>query len=123
MAQRIQNQSTEHSSNSMLERDRYSEATSDMATHIGEKILMVLRHPENQARVQSVMDPIISHIIQRVFPYILFTAILFLILFIFSIGTFWLVMKGATQTVAPVAKSALQSLAVTADLLSAPGAL
>ena len=74
-------------------RDRYTEATTDLASHIGDKILAMLRTPENQARLQSILDPIVSHIINRVFPYILLSAILFLILFILTIGTFWMVMK------------------------------
>lgn len=78
---------------SKMERDRYKEASTDIASHIGEKVLSVLRHPENQARLQSIMDPIVSNIIQRVFPYILLSAILFLILFILTIGTFWIVMR------------------------------
>jgi hypothetical protein len=64
-----------------------------MASHIGEKIIGILRHPDNQSRLQSVLDPVVSHIIQRVFPYILLSAILFLILFILTIGTFWIVMR------------------------------
>ncbi len=83
----------------MAERDRYKEATNDIASHIGEKILTVLRHPDNQARLQSIMDPIVSHIIQRVFPYILLSAILFLILFILTIGTFWIVMRSDGKVV------------------------
>ena len=74
-------------------RDRYQEATNDFAEHIGDKLLSTLRTPENQARLQSVLDPIVSHIINRVFPYILLSAILFLILFILTIGTFWMVMR------------------------------
>ncbi len=77
----------------MEQRDRYSEAANDFASHIGEKVLTVLRHPDNQSRLQSVLDPIVSHIIQRVFPYILLSAILFLILFILTIGTFWIVVR------------------------------
>jgi hypothetical protein len=83
-----------------VDRDRYAEATSDFASHIGDKILSVLRHPDNQSRLQSVLDPIVSHIIQRVFPYILLSAILFLILFILTIGTFWILVRSglpATQ--------------------------
>ena len=76
------------------DRDRYSEATADMASHIGEKIIGVLRHPDNQARMQSLLDPIVSHIIQRVFPYILLSAILFLILLVLTMGTFWVVIRG-----------------------------
>lgn len=83
----------------MAERDRYTEAAHDFATHIGDKIMALLHTPENQARLQSVLDPIVSHIINRVFPYIILSAILFLILFILTIGTFWMVMK--TSSVSP----------------------
>lgn len=75
------------------QRDRYTEAAGDLAEHIGDKVLILLRSPENQARIQSVLDPIISHIINRIFPYILLSAILFLILFILTIGTFYMVMR------------------------------
>jgi hypothetical protein len=75
------------------ERDRYTEANVDIASHIGDKIIAVLRTPENQSRMQSLFDPIVSHIINRVFPYILLSAILFLILFVLTIGTFWMVMR------------------------------
>ena len=85
-------------------RDRSQEATNDFAEHIGDKLLSILRSPENQARLQSVLDPIVSHIINRVFPYILLSAILFLILFILSIGTFWMVMRTSSvhMVVAPI---------------------
>ena len=75
------------------DRDRYSEAAHDVASHLGDKIMTVMRTPENQARLQSLLDPIVSHIISRVFPYILLSAILFLILFILTIGTFFMVMR------------------------------
>ncbi len=77
-------------------RDRYTEAMNDMASHVGEKILAVLRHPANQIRLQAIVDPVISHIIQRIFPYILFSAILFLILLILTVGTFWIVVRGSS---------------------------
>lgn len=79
--------------NTEKERDRYTEATSDFANHIGDKLLSVLRTPENQTRLLSVLDPVVSHIINRIFPYILLSAILFLILFLLTIGTFWMVMR------------------------------
>ncbi len=73
----------------------------DLASHVGDKVLTILRHPENQARLQSIFDPIISHIIQRVFPYILLSAILFLILLIMTIGTFWIVLRATPTTTVP----------------------
>jgi hypothetical protein len=86
-------------------RDRYAEATADFASHIGDKVLHALRSPESQARIQSILDPIVSHIINRIFPYILLSAILFLILFLLTIGTFWMVMR-TSSPIATVFKTA-----------------
>ena len=83
------------------ERDRYTEATYDVAAHMGDKIMTLLRTPENQARIQSILDPIVSHIINRIFPYILLSAILFLILFILTIGTFFMVMRTSGTGILP----------------------
>jgi hypothetical protein len=83
-----------------MSRDRYTEAGLDMAEHIGEKIFGLLRNPTTQTKIQSVLDPIVSGIIQRVFPYILLSAILFLILFILSIATFWKVMNSSSSLLA-----------------------
>jgi hypothetical protein len=87
------------------DRDRYTEAASDLAEHIGDKVIVLLRSPENQARIYSILDPIVSHIINRVFPYILLSAILFLILFILTIGTFWMVMRTSVGVVSAVSVS------------------
>jgi hypothetical protein len=94
------------------DRDRYTEASHDLASHIGDKILTVLKHPDNQVRIQSILDPIVSHIIQRVFPYILLSAILFLILFILSVGTFWIVMRSGSVPVAAAATAAAISVGI-----------
>jgi hypothetical protein len=91
-------------------RDRYAEAAHDMAGHIGDKILTVLRTPENQSRLQAVLDPIVSHIINRVFPYILLSAILFLVLFVLTVGTFWMVMRTTHTPIATIVKSASGTL-------------
>jgi hypothetical protein len=87
------------------DRDRYAEATADFGTHIGDKILVLLRSPESQARLQSILDPIVSHIINRIFPYILLSAILFLILLLMTIGTFWMVMR-TSSPIATIVKTA-----------------
>ncbi len=107
----------------MSDRDRYSEATADMASHIGEKIIGILRHPDNQSRLQSVLDPVVSHIIQRVFPYILLSAILFLILFILTIGTFWIVMRsgGIPATTGGYAAATAAAAITAASVLSGSG--
>lgn len=77
--------------------DRYTEANMDISQQIGDKLLSLMRHPSTQAKIQSVLDPVVSGIISRVFPYILFSAILFLILFILTIGTFYMVLKNTNS--------------------------
>jgi hypothetical protein len=100
------------------ERDRYAEATTDLTSHIGDKIMSILRTQENQERVQSVLDPIVSHIINRVFPYILLSAILFLILFILTIGTFWMVMKTSPVPFLSIGGNALGTATIATSIAS-----
>ncbi len=80
-------------------RNRNQEAVLDIAEHLGGKLWSLMRTPENQARLQSLMDPVINHIINRIFPYILLSAILFLILFLLSVGTFWMVMRTSGEAI------------------------
>ncbi len=87
-------------------RDRYAEANTDIASHIGDKMIAALRTPENQARIQTVLDPIVSNIISRIFPYILLSAILFLILFLMTIGTFWMVVRNPSASTVPLITAA-----------------
>ena len=47
------------------ERDRYSEAFADMSSHIGDKLFSMLRTADNQQKLQSLLDPIVSHIISN----------------------------------------------------------
>ena len=94
------------------DRDRYTEAVADMSNHIGDKLFSALRTPQNQQKLQSLLDPIVSHIISRVFPYILLSAILFLILFILTIGTFYMVMR--TTAINNVGGGLATATAVTA---------
>ena len=91
-----------------MNRDRFSEANYDITEHIGDKIMNMLRHPETQTKIQSILDPVVSGIISRVFPYILFSAILFLILFILTIGTFYLVLKNTNSPI--IATQAISSI-------------
>jgi hypothetical protein len=90
-------------------RDRYAEATTDIADHLGEKFFHVIRSPKIKEQIQTVLDPIVSSIIQRVFPYILLSAILFLILFILSIATCWRVMN-SVQIGGTIVTSVIESV-------------
>jgi len=92
----------------VAERDRYAEANQEITDHIGEKIMDFIHTPENQARIQSVLDPIISHIINRVFPYIILSSILFLILLLLTAGTFWLNIRSVAFTANTIASTLVE---------------
>ena len=78
-------------------RDRLSEAGNDYMLHISDKLIALTRTPEFKDRLQSVLDPLINHVINRVFPYILFSSILFLIVLLVTIGTFIIVIRGSAS--------------------------
>jgi hypothetical protein len=63
--------------------------------HISDKVVTVLRKPEFQNRIQSILDPIVNHVINRVFPYILLSSILFLILILVTVSTFIIVVRSS----------------------------
>lgn len=75
-------------------RDKLAEAGSDIMLHITDKVVALTRKQEFIDRLQTAVDPFINHIINRVFPYILLTSILFLILLLVSVTTFVIVVKG-----------------------------
>jgi|LauGreDrversion4_2_1035121.scaffolds.fasta_scaffold1146951_2 hypothetical protein len=57
-----------------------------------QKVTKYLQTEENQKWLQVfILDPIISHIFQRLFPYVLLFSILFVILIIFVSYTFYIV--------------------------------
>ena len=59
-------------------------------------------------KIQYVLDPIISHIIGRIFPYILISCILFIILIILTSITFYTVIRttASAASMATLATSA-----------------
>ena len=52
-----------------------------------------MQAPENKARLVNVLDPLIQHIIKSIFPYIAFSAILFVLLLIIAILTLVVTLK------------------------------
>jgi hypothetical protein len=86
-------------------RDKLAEAGTDMMIHITDKVVALTRKPEFMDRLQAVLDPLINHIINRVFPYILLTSILFLILLLVSVTTFVIVVRGWLSAMRSVDRS------------------
>jgi len=78
-----------------LSRDRFIEASSDIMIHLFDKVVAITRQPVFQERLQNMLDPLVQHVISRVFPYIIFSAILFLIMLLVTVSTFIIVVRGS----------------------------
>ena len=68
-----------------------------------EKVIHFLQKEETLQKLHYyVMDPLLNHILERVFPYIVLTCVLFGVLIILAMGTFGIVllqMKHSTVVV------------------------
>jgi hypothetical protein len=85
-----------------LSRDRFIEASSDIMIHLFDKVLAITRQPVFQERLQNMLDPLVQHVISRVFPYIIFSAILFLIMLLVTVSTFIIVVRGSIMAIRSV---------------------
>ena len=93
--------STDDPKNS-LSRDRFIEASSDIMIHLFDKVVAITRQPVFQERLQNMLDPLVQHVISRVFPYIIFSAILFLIMLLVTVSTFIIVVRGSIMAIRSV---------------------
>jgi hypothetical protein len=82
---------------SSVSRDKLTEAGNDYIMHLSDKLIALTRTPEFKDRLQSILDPLINHVINRVFPYILLSSILFLVVLLVTIGTFIIVVRGSVS--------------------------
>lgn len=96
-------------SGSDVSRDRFIEGSSDIMLHLTEKAANLLRKPVFQERIQSILDPIVNHVIGRVFPYILLSSILFIILLLVTVSTFIIVMRSSISAIRSVDKSMMKT--------------
>jgi hypothetical protein len=76
-------------------RDRFGDASNDIMLHLSDKVVNMIRKPAFQERIQSILDPIVNHVINRVFPYIVLSSILFIILILVTVSTFIIVMRSS----------------------------
>jgi hypothetical protein len=89
-------------------RDRFIEASTDIMLHLSDKVVNLIRKPVFQERIQNILDPIVNHVIGRVFPYILLSSILFLILLLVTVSTFIIVMRSSISAINGVDKSMMK---------------
>ena len=80
-------------------RDRFGEASNDIMVHLSDKVVALIQKPEFQERMKSILDPLVNHVINRVFPYIILSSILFLILLLVTVSTFIIVVRSSLQAI------------------------
>jgi hypothetical protein len=85
-----------------VSRDRFIEASADIMLHLTDKLIALTRKPEFRERVQVILDPVINHVINSVFPYIILSSILFLILLLVTVSTFIIVVRGSLLAIQSV---------------------
>lgn len=79
-----------------VSRDRFIEASTDIMLHLSDKVVALTRNLEFQERMQAILDPLVNHVINRVFPYIILSSILFLIMLLVTVSTFIILIRGTT---------------------------
>ena len=72
---------------------RYKQAFGSMGNQIVSSLWDYMQAPENKARLVNVLDPLIQHIIKSIFPYIAFSAVLFVLLLVIAVLTLVVTLK------------------------------
>ena len=72
---------------------RYKQAFGTMGNQMVTSLWDYMQAPENKVRLVNVLDPLIQHIIKSIFPYIAFSAILFVLLLIIAVLTLVVTLK------------------------------
>jgi hypothetical protein len=103
---------------------RYQNAFGAMGSQMINSLWGYIEQPENKARLMNILDPIIQHIIKSIFPYIAFSAVLFVLLLIVAVMTLVVTLKATQQTswfnspITPALTSVIDNLNVTAAAAS-----
>ena len=95
---------------------RYKQAFGSMGNQIVSSLWDYMQAPENKARLVNVLDPLIQHIIKSIFPYIAFSAVLFVLLLVTAVLTLVVTLKATGYN--PVA-SLVSSIPVMSAVASA----
>ncbi len=72
---------------------KYKQAFGSMGNQIVSSLWDYMQAPENKARLVNVLDPLIQHIIKSIFPYIAFSAVLFVLLLVVAVLTLVVTLK------------------------------
>jgi fatty-acid desaturase len=76
-----------------------------------EKSIIMLNDKHNQKRIQQfIVDPVLNHVMNRVYPYILLICVLFTLLLVVAMLTFAIVFLQMRQSVPGISAVSINSI-------------
>uniref|UniRef100_A0A6C0BIB2 Uncharacterized protein n=1 Tax=viral metagenome TaxID=1070528 RepID=A0A6C0BIB2_9ZZZZ len=93
------------------DKNMYKTAFGSMGNSVITSLWDYIQQPENKARIVDVLDPLIQHIIKSIFPYVAFSAALFVLLLVIAILTLLVTLKASGYNPVP-------SISIPTDFLS-----
>ena len=76
-----------------------------------EKSIIMLNDTHNQKRIQQfIVDPVLNHVMNRVYPYILLICVLFTLLLVVAMLTFAIVFLQMRQSVPGISAVSINSI-------------
>jgi len=97
---------------------RYKQAFGSMGNHIATSLWDYMQAPENKARLVNVLDPLIQHIIKSIFPYIAFSAVLFVLLLVVAVLTLVVTLKATGYNPVSSLASVIPTLSSVASVVT-----
>jgi hypothetical protein len=73
----------------------YKAAFGSMGNSVITSLWDYIQQPENKARIVDILDPLIQHIIKSIFPYVAFSAALFVLLLVIAILTLLVTLRAS----------------------------
>ena len=93
------------------DKNMYKTAFGSMGNSVITSLWDYIQQPENKARIVDVLDPLIQHIIKSIFPYVAFSAALFVLLLVIAILTLLVTLRASGYNPVP-------SISIPTDFLS-----
>jgi hypothetical protein len=93
------------------DKNMYKVAFGSMGNSVITSLWDYIQQPENKARIVDILDPLIQHIIKSIFPYVAFSAALFVLLLVIAILTLLVTLRASGYNPVP-------SISIPTDFLS-----
>lgn len=84
-----------------------------MVQTILERSIQFFQEPTNQERIQTTcIDPLLKHILNRLFPYIILTGVLFSLILLMSFTSVGLLIFQLRQSIIAVTEKSIEAVAI-----------